>query len=159
MVFICKNYQYSLLITKAWVPATIWYFQLYFTVARQGKFLLIVSDTPHYRSDISNLNIGKYLASQSPYLSGLLRGQEMLSCGQRNEDILTQAGTCHTDNINGHSQPKHHTNHHHHHQLPVPWDRQLDWLLVILARLATISNRNKEIQSSLDPPSAPVRWP
>ena len=35
----------------------------------------------------------------------------MLSCGQRNEDILTQAGTCHTDNINGHSQPKHHTNH------------------------------------------------
>ena len=38
----------------------------------------------------------------------------MLSCGQRNEDILTQAGTCHTDNINGHSQPKHQTNHHHH---------------------------------------------
>ena len=111
MAFICKNYQYSVLITKAWVPATIWYFQLYFTVARQGKFLLIVSDTPHYRSDIWNLNIGKYLASQSPYLSGLLRGQEMLSCGQRNEDILTQAGTCHTDNINGHSQPKHHTNH------------------------------------------------
>ena len=121
MVFICKNYQYSVLITKAWVPAsptTIWYFQLYFTVTplhyRQGKFLLIVTDTSHYRSDIWNLNIGKYLPSQSPYLSGLLRGQEMLSCGQRNEDILTQAGTCHTDNINGHSQPKHQTNHHHH---------------------------------------------
>ena len=104
MVFICKNYQYSVLITKAWVPAspaTIWYFQLYFTVTpldyRQGKFLLIVTDTSHYRSDIWNLNIGKYLPSQSPYLSGLLRGQEMLSCGQRNEDILTQPGTCHTD--------------------------------------------------------------
>ena len=27
----------------------------------------------------------------------------MLSCGQRNEDILTQTDTCHTDNITTHS--------------------------------------------------------
>ena len=116
MVFICKNYQYSLLITKAWVPASIRYFQLYFMVARQGKFLLIVTDTPHYPSDIWNSNFGKYLPSQSPYLSGLLRGAAMLSCGQRNEDILTQTGTCHTDNITTHSKPKHTTTNHHHHQ-------------------------------------------
>ena len=151
MVFICKNYQYSLLITKAWVPASIRYFQLYFMVARQGKFLLIVTDTPHYPSDIWNLNFGKYLPSQSPYLSGLLRGQEMLSCGQRNEDILTQTGTCHTDNITA-SQP---TQTQHQPSPPTPsgpawWSSPGQRTSVTLDSrhwLATISNLNKEIKS------------